>query len=308
MNNQDKTNTTETSVGTIGGEGELFRSLADGAQVGFYVTDANGNYQYANPYWLSLTGLRLDETVGNGWKKALYPDDREMVLSNWDKVVETGGSWRGEFRFQKPDGQVVWIYGLVDPQRNAVGEISMFAGMNVDVTVRKEAEIALKKSEDELEALITHMQEGIAYCKMIYDENNVAQDFIYLRTNPAFERVTGLKNVDGKKVSEVIPGLRQSQPELFEIYSRVALTGADEIFESYIKDLSLWFSISVYSPQKGYFAAIVRPITEMKKREAAMKNKVDELEKINKLMVGRELEMVELKGKIAELEAKLANQ
>jgi hypothetical protein len=47
--------------------------------------------------------------------------------------------------------------------------------------------------------------------------------------------LTELKNVEGRKVTEVIPGTKQSNPELFEIYSRVALTGKPEMFETYME-------------------------------------------------------------------------
>jgi len=48
--------------------------------------------------------------------------------------------------------------------------------------------------------------------------------------NKAFETLTGLKNVEGKRVTEVIPGIMESD-KLFEIYGRVALTGKPEFFD-----------------------------------------------------------------------------
>jgi hypothetical protein len=50
----------------------------------------------------------------------------------------------------------------------------------------------------------------------------------------------------GKKLSEVIPGLRESNPELFAIYGRVVRTGVPETFELYAQPLQMWFAISVY--------------------------------------------------------------
>ncbi len=79
--------------------------------------------------------------------------------------------------------------------------------------------------------------------------------------------MTGLKNVIGKKVTEVIPGVRESNPELFEIYGRVALTGQPERFETEVRSLGIWFSISVYSPAKEYFVAVFDNITERKRAE-----------------------------------------
>jgi len=96
------------------------------------------------------------------------------------------------------------------------------------------------------------MLNGFAYCQMLYDGDR-PQDFIYLNVNNAFETLTGLKNVAGKKVTEVIPGIRESDNNLFEIYSRVALTGKPEIFEIFVNALNEWFSVSVYSPKKGIF-------------------------------------------------------
>ena len=87
------------------------------------------------------------------------------------------------------------------------------------------AEEALRKSEQEYSSLFANMIDGFAYCKMIFDEKDKPVDFVYLQINDAFERITGLKkeNVIGKKVTEAIPGIKKANPELFEIYGRVAL-------------------------------------------------------------------------------------
>jgi len=63
------------------------------------------------------------------------------------------------------------------------------------------------------------MLDGFAYCKMLFDDSGHPVDFVFLEVNSAFERLTGLKNVVGKKVTEVIPGTKESYPELFEIYA-----------------------------------------------------------------------------------------
>ena len=110
------------------------------------------------------------------------------------------------------------------------------------------------------------MLNGFAYCKMIFDEEH-PQDFVYLEVNRAFETLTGLKDVVGKKVSEVIPGIQASDPELLERYGRVALSGVPETFENYVEPLKMWLSISVYSPQKGYFVAVFDVITGRKRAE-----------------------------------------
>jgi len=123
----------------------------------------------------------------------------------------------------------------------------------------------IRQSEERYHSLFENMLEGFAYCEMLYDEQNRPVDFVYLDVNKAFERLTGLKDLEGKKVTEAIPGIKELNPELFKIYGRVALTGKTEKFEIYFKPLAKHLSVSVYSPQKGYFVAVFDDITEQKR-------------------------------------------
>jgi PAS domain S-box-containing protein len=133
-------------------------------------------------------------------------------------------------------------------------------------TTQAEAETALRESERRFHSLFDNMLEGLAYCRMVF-ENDVPVDFIYLVVNGAFEKLTGLKNVVGKKVSEVIPGIREALPELFTIYGRVASTGRPERFETYFETFGGWLAVSAYSTEKGYFVAVFDNITERKRAE-----------------------------------------
>src|SRR5271157_2146423 len=119
-------------------------------------------------------------------------------------------------------------------------------------------------------SLFTNMLNGFALCEMHHVEGRAA-DFTYLEVNAAFESLTGLKDVVGKRASEVIPGIREADPELLEIYGRVARTGEPEHFETYIPSLDMWFAISVHSPRSEYFVAVFDVITELKRAEEALR-------------------------------------
>ena len=144
----------------------------------------------------------------------------------------------------------------------------------------KEEEQSIKENEEKYRSLFQNMLNGFAYCKIITDEKSEPVDFAYLEVNDAFEKITGLKKADitGKKATEATPGIREAHPELLEIYGKVALTGKTKQFEAYFEPLKIWLSISVYSPKKGYFAAVFENISEQKQVEKKLKEYSKRLE------------------------------
>jgi diguanylate cyclase (GGDEF)-like protein/PAS domain S-box-containing protein len=134
-----------------------------------------------------------------------------------------------------------------------------------------QAQDATAEGERRYRSLFENMLEGFAYCKMLFDDRGRPIDFVYLDVNGAFGELTGLKNVLGKRFTEVIPGEKDSQPELFERYGRVVLTGKTERFEIEIKALGMWFSVSAHGAGKGCFVATFDNITERKRIEQALR-------------------------------------
>lgn len=146
----------------------------------------------------------------------------------------------------------------------------LVARLEDDIKQRKQIEQSLEESEKHYRSLFANMLDGFAYCQMLYKDGK-ADDFVYLEVNSAFEELTGLQNVIGLKVSETIPGIREANPELFEIYGRVISTGISEQFETYVPGLNAWFLVSVYSIQLEYFVVVFKNITERKRMEDALK-------------------------------------
>jgi len=122
---------------------------------------------------------------------------------------------------------------------------------------------------DVYRALFDHMLNGMAYCQMLY-EHGRAVDWLYLAVNPAFVAQTGLVDVVGRRISEILPGLRVSDAGLYEIFGRVAAGGAAEKREIYVNANSAWFEIAVYSPRPEHFVVIFDAISERKRMVAAL--------------------------------------
>ena len=136
---------------------------------------------------------------------------------------------------------------------------------------KNNAEKELKASESKYNSLFENMLNGFAYNQIITkDEKTV--DFVFLRTNKAFERLTNLqrKDIIGKRVTQ-IPEINDANPEFMELCGQVALTGESNVFEMYFETLEKHFSITVYSEEKGYFATIFEDISQRKMVEEALK-------------------------------------
>ena len=136
---------------------------------------------------------------------------------------------------------------------------------------RKGARQALRESEERYRLLFQGMLEGVAYCKVIYDDQGRPIDWVFVEVNRALEQLLGMTNLVGKRASQLFPGLTESDAELLEIYGRVARTGQPGEFEGYVADVGMWLRISAFSPAKGYFVAIGENITERKRAEQALR-------------------------------------
>lgn len=127
-----------------------------------------------------------------------------------------------------------------------------------------------RRSERNYRSLFDNMQEGLVHARMFY-ESGKPHDFLFIDVNPAFGRLTGFKDVIGKKNSEINAGLRESNPALFELLGRVALNGKPEQFESHVQALGKWFSVSAYSTEREHFVAVFGDITKRKDYEKQLR-------------------------------------
>jgi PAS domain S-box-containing protein len=152
---------------------------------------------------------------------------------------------------------------------------------------------------DKFALLFNNMFEGVALHRYVYDSQGKVINYIIEDANPAFEKILGIirPKIIGKLATEVYS---VSEPPYLEEYSN--LNNEPRQFEVFFAPLKKYFFISVSPWGNDGFATIFYDITERKKMEEDLKRKNEEFETINRLMVDRELKMVELKKDLKKLE------
>jgi len=242
------------------------------------ITDAKGTIEFVNPEFSIATGYSREQALGKKPSILGSGVHSDIFYEEMWNTILAGNIWRGEFCNKRKNGELFWEQASIAPIRDATGAITHFVAVKEDITERRRAEKALQESEEQYRLLYENMLEGAAYCKMIFDEQHQPVDFVYLSVNSAFGRLTGLNNVLGKRVTEVIPGIKESFPELLEIYARVAMTGRPERFEIDFKPLNAWLAITVYSTEQEHFVAVFDNITDRKNAEQQIRNLNEALE------------------------------
>ncbi|MBI2302988.1 MAG: PAS domain S-box protein [Armatimonadetes bacterium] len=238
-------------------------------------TDSEGRVALMNSVAEALTGWPLDQARGRPLSdvfRILNEDTRQPVEDPVARVLREGVvvGLANHTMLLARDGAEYPIADSGAPIRADDGEITGVVLVFRDQTEERRAELARRESDERARELFEHMSEGLALCRVIY-ENGEPCDWVYLAVNEAFGRLTGLTDVVGRPVTEVIPGIRETDPELFRIYGRVARGGPPERFETYVQALDMWFSVSVYCFEPEHFVAIFDVVTERKQGEQALR-------------------------------------
>jgi formate hydrogenlyase transcriptional activator len=120
---------------------------------------------YLNRQWMDFTGRTSDDLLGNGWAQDLHPDDRVRALETYSSAFDRKESFTVESRLRRADGKFRWLYTSGVPRFSYSGEFLGYVGTSVDITDRKESEVAMQTMLDEVNQLRKQLEEENIYLK-----------------------------------------------------------------------------------------------------------------------------------------------
>jgi PAS domain S-box-containing protein len=114
-----------------------------------------------NRQFETFTGLTREQTVGEGWMKAVHPEDLKETRTLWDHALRTGDALDIEYRLRHTDGVWRWMRARAYPRRDAEERIIRWYGTLEDIDDHKKAEAALQIAEARLKAVFDAVPLGI---------------------------------------------------------------------------------------------------------------------------------------------------
>jgi PAS domain S-box-containing protein len=116
-----------------------------------WVLDAGGKVIEASPRWERITGMSVELALGDGWLKALHPDDVEPTTQSIHETLRTGQSIDIEFRVQRREGGWLWMRSRGSPTFGPGGEVHRIYGSVEQIEHPWEIEEALERFRSSLQ-------------------------------------------------------------------------------------------------------------------------------------------------------------
>ncbi len=118
------------------------------------ITDTNGIIEYVNPRFTQTAGYTPEEVIGQHTRILKSGESPpEMYRELWETIT-SGKIWRGEFCNKKKNGDLYWESVAISPVTDETGRIRHFLSMKEEITERKLAEEALRRSEEQFRTIL----------------------------------------------------------------------------------------------------------------------------------------------------------
>jgi formate hydrogenlyase transcriptional activator len=146
---------------------ERWRSVFENSAIGVALTDLNGRFLNTNLVYQKMVGYSEEELRALSFVEITHPDYRD---ANWALVAGLLEGKRQQFqiekRYQRKDGTAIWVRNSVSLVPGTESTPRFIMALSEDITERKNAEEALRKSErlkrsllDINNAIITNLTE-----------------------------------------------------------------------------------------------------------------------------------------------------
>ena len=118
------------------------------------ITNIEAEIEYVNPKFTEITGYTLEESVGRNPRFLKDPGRPSSSYKElWDTIT-AGKTWQGTVQNVKKNGENYWESATISPIFDETGKIIRYVAVKEDITERRQADLALRESEEKFKKLV----------------------------------------------------------------------------------------------------------------------------------------------------------
>ena len=242
-----------------------FHTLAESVPQIVWTTGPDGRNLYFNQRWVDYTGLALEESHGHGWNKPFHPDDRQRAWDAWQDATRNDADYSLECRLRRADGAYRWWLVRGSPLRDSSGRILKWFGTCTDIEDIKQAEAALKESEEKFRNLFNNAEVGMFRTRLNGSEFLEANDRYLSILGRTREEVVGKPTLvlwaDPREREEMVRILK-SKGRVDDFECRLFNKAGDVVY--------CLTSLRAY-PRNGVLEGSILDITQRKRAEESLR-------------------------------------
>ncbi|HEX8038355.1 MAG TPA: CheR family methyltransferase [Chryseosolibacter sp.] len=198
-----------------------FHAMSDNAPVMIWMADPDQKITFLNKTWLSYTGKKPEEELGEGWLADIHPEDKNLFLDVYQRSFRDHRDFKIDYRLRRHDGEYRWIMTHGIPRFTGDDHFVGFIGTCIDINDR----IDLERQKDDFMSIASHelktpVTSIKAYAQILHDKFRKANDDVSAnmleRLDLQIDKLTGLINTL-LDVTKVQSGRMDFAEELFDI-------------------------------------------------------------------------------------------
>lgn len=138
-----------------------FRAAVGAVSSLLWTNNPRGEMEGPQPGWANFTGQSYEEYQGYGWAKAVHPNDAQPTINAWNEAVTGKRMFEFEHRLRRSDNAWRLCSIRAVPVLDKMGEVREWVGVHTDITEQRQAEEALRESEERYRLFIANSSEGV---------------------------------------------------------------------------------------------------------------------------------------------------